>query len=117
MSVSGTFRSKARRLTSTTSPSSSVGRIDPDGIGFQSATAVRKRPKSRRKTMKPRLLRIHLGIPGLRVVGLSNLVARDRKYPVWFGARGVGGRSPEGLGDGSGRLAALLGSILHSLTQ
>src|SRR4051812_30513316 len=60
-SVKGTFRSKARRLTSTTSPSSSVGRIDPDGIGFQSATAVRKSPKSRMKTMKPRLLRIHVG--------------------------------------------------------
>src|ERR1044071_5041767 len=66
MSVSGTFRSKASRLTSTTSPSSSVGRIDPDGMGFQSATAVRKRPKSTRKTMKPLLFRIHLGMPGPR---------------------------------------------------
>src|SRR3954468_15217226 len=70
MSVKGTFRSKARRLTSTTSPSSSVGRIDPEGIGFQSATAVRKSPKSRMKTRKPLLLRNHF------VMSLETSIAR-----------------------------------------
>ncbi len=53
MSVSGTLMLYASRLTNTTSPSSSVGRIEPDGIGFQSATAVRNTPKQSRNTMKP----------------------------------------------------------------
>ncbi len=56
MSVSGTLMLYASRLTNTTSPSSSVGRIEPDGIGFQSATAVRNTPKQSRNTMKPLFL-------------------------------------------------------------
>src|SRR5690348_590126 len=53
-SVSGTLKSYARRSTSTTSPSRSVGCIEADGIGFQSATAVRKNPRHRRKIRKPK---------------------------------------------------------------
>src|ERR1044071_5480316 len=98
MSVSGAFRSKASRVTSTTAPSSSVGRIDPDGMGFQSATAVRKRPKSTRKTMKPLLFRIHLGMPGPRLLvrELKSLLlqtrivrfgSNDARCPAACGAR------------------------------
>ncbi len=62
MSVSGTLTLYASRLTNTTSPSSSVGRIEPDGIGFQSATAVRNTPKHSRNTMKPLFLASQLFI-------------------------------------------------------
>src|SRR5262249_16354692 len=91
-SVSGTFRSKARRLTSTTSPSSSVGRIEPDGIGFQSATAVRNRPRSRIKTRKPRLLRIHLSMPKppLLVRELKSCCYRPGLSGLVLAARDVG---------------------------
>jgi hypothetical protein len=65
MSVSGTFRSKARRFTSTTSPSSRFGCIEAEGIGFQSATAVRNTPNRSRKARKPLLLRTKFFTAGL----------------------------------------------------
>ena len=49
ISVRGNLRSYATRLTSTTSPSSNVGRMEPDGMGFQSAREVRKTPKHSQK--------------------------------------------------------------------
>src|SRR3990172_12713836 len=54
----GIFKSKARRLTKTTSPSSKFGRIEPEGIGFQSATEVRNRPKNSTNAISPRLRQI-----------------------------------------------------------
>src|SRR6185295_4156976 len=58
MSVRGILKSYASRLTRTTSPSTRVGRIEPEGMGFQSAMADRKNPKQSKKIRKPRFFLI-----------------------------------------------------------
>lgn len=66
MSVSGILKSYASRLTRTTSPSSRVGRMEPDGMGFQSAMAERKNPKQSKKIRNPRFCLIQRFIGAFR---------------------------------------------------
>src|SRR5947208_850992 len=55
-----------------------VGRIEPDGIGFQSATAVRKKPKHSRKTRKPLLALSQARMSFLRVKPTSRAAYSKR---------------------------------------